>query len=85
MKRLLLALLLIPMFAAMAAAQTSAPAGDPVAGKALWDGNTTSCKNCHAAKAEGGFGPDLAGRKLTWRSSTTRFRSPGASCRRSRS
>jgi cytochrome c553 len=65
MKKVLLALLLIPMFAALAAAQTSAPAGDPVAGKALWDGNTTSCKNCHAAKAEGGFGPDLAGRKLT--------------------
>jgi cytochrome c553 len=65
MKKVLLALLLIPMFAALAAAQTPAPAGDPVAGKALWDGNTTSCKNCHANKGEGGFGPDLAGRKLT--------------------
>jgi cytochrome c553 len=63
MKRVLLALLLIPALAAVAAAQT--PAGDPVAGKALWDGNTTSCKNCHGAKAEGGYGPDLAGRKLT--------------------
>ena len=65
MKKALLALLLIPTFAALAAAQTPAPAGDPVAGKALWDGNTTSCKNCHANKGEGGFGPDLAGRKLT--------------------
>jgi len=64
MKRLFLALLMIPVFAAAAAAQTAA-AGDPVAGKALWDGNTTSCKNCHGAKAEGGYGPDLAGRKLT--------------------
>ena len=52
MKNVLLALLLIPMFAALAAAQTSAPAGDPVAGKALWDGNTTSCKNCHAANLQ---------------------------------
>jgi cytochrome c553 len=64
MKKGFLALLLIPMFAALAAAQT--PTGDPVAGKALWDGATTSCKNCHAPNASGGFGPDLAGRKLTF-------------------
>src|SRR5262245_30982103 len=64
MKRGFLALLLIPMFAAVAAAQT--PAGDPVAGKALWDGNTTSCKNCHGTNGQGGFAPDLAGRKLTF-------------------
>jgi mono/diheme cytochrome c family protein len=66
MKRVLLALLLIGIFAAAAAAQTAAPAGDPVAGKALWDGNTTSCKNCHGTNGQGGFGPDLAGRKLTF-------------------
>lgn len=65
MKSIVLAFLLFPLLVAGAAAQTGAPAGDPVAGKALWDGNTTSCKNCHALKAEGGFGPDLAGRKLT--------------------
>ena len=65
MKRLILGLILIPVFAAVGAAQTAAPVGDPVAGKALWDGNTTSCKNCHAPNASGGFGPDLAGRKLT--------------------
>lgn len=66
MKRVLLALLIVPLFAAVGAAQTAAPVGDPVAGKALWDGNTTSCKNCHAPNASGGFGPDLAGRKLTF-------------------
>jgi len=66
MNRYLLAFLLIPMFAAVAAAQTPAPAGDQAAGKALWDGNTTSCKNCHGLKGEGGYGPDLAGRKLTF-------------------
>jgi mono/diheme cytochrome c family protein len=65
MKRVLLALVMIAAFAGLAAAQT-APAGDAAAGKALWDGNTTSCKNCHGAKGEGGFGPDLAGRKLTF-------------------
>src|SRR5258705_4516098 len=66
MKKGFLALLLIPMFAAVAAAQTPGPTGDPVAGKALWDGVTTSCKNCHAPNASGGFCPDLAGRKLTF-------------------
>jgi len=66
MKRVLLALILIPVFAALAAAQTAGPAGDQAAGKALWDGNTTSCKNCHGAKGEGGYGPDLAGRKITF-------------------
>jgi hypothetical protein len=61
-----LTLPLVVVFAASAAAQTSEPLGDPVAGKALWDGTTTSCKNCHAPNASGGFGPDLAGRKLTF-------------------
>jgi mono/diheme cytochrome c family protein len=66
MKRVLLALILIPVFAALAAAQTAAPAGDQAAGKALWDGATTSCKNCHGTNGQGGYGPDLAGRKLTF-------------------
>ena len=66
MKTLLLAVLVILAFAAVAAAQSAAAAGDSAAGKALWDGNTTSCKNCHGAKGEGGYGPDLAGRKLTF-------------------
>ena len=65
MKKGFLALLLIPTFVTVAAAQTPGPAGDPVAGKALWDGNTTSCKNCHGTNGQGGYGPDLAGRKLT--------------------
>src|SRR5215510_7269261 len=66
MKTVCLALLLLPLFVAGAAAQTAGPAGDAVAGKALWDGVTTSCKNCHGVKAEGGFAPDLAGRTLTF-------------------
>src|SRR5436853_6135522 len=64
MNRVLLALVLISASAAVAAAQTP-PAGEVPAGKAWWDGNTTSCKNCHGNKAEGGYGPDLAGRKIT--------------------
>src|SRR5215813_12804357 len=66
MKSVVLALLLLPVFVVGAAAQTAGPAGDSAAGKALWDGATTSCKNCHGTKAEGGFAPDLAGRKLTF-------------------
>jgi len=51
----------------LAAARTGAAAqtGDPQAGKALWDGQTTLCRQCHGAKGEGGFGPDLAGRRLS--------------------
>jgi len=46
-------------------AQGAAAQGDPRAGKALWEGNTTMCRNCHGQNGEGGFGPDLAGRKLS--------------------
>ncbi len=59
MTTLLAALLLFPL-AQGAPAQT----GDPQAGKTLWDGPTTQCRNCHGTNGEGAFGPDLAGRKL---------------------
>jgi mono/diheme cytochrome c family protein len=29
-----------------------------------WESNLTACRNCHGGVAEGGFGPDLAGRGL---------------------
>src|SRR3989442_5066916 len=45
---------------------TRGPAsGDAQAGKALWEGAATQCKNCHGLKGEGAFGPDLAGRQLS--------------------
>jgi mono/diheme cytochrome c family protein len=65
MKKIFVALLLLPLAPCMAAAQGAAPAGDRQAGKALWDGPATQCRNCHGANGEGAFGPDLAGRKLT--------------------
>lgn len=43
----------------------SAPVGNPTAGKALWEGPNAWCRNCHGTKGEGGYGPDLAGRKLS--------------------
>lgn len=66
MNSLLFALLLLPLVQGGA----SAPAGDAQAGKALWEGNGTQCRNCHGQNGEGAFGPDLAGRKL----STPQFR-----------
>ena len=43
----------------------AAPGPDIAAGKALWEGNGTQCRNCHGTTGEGGFGPDLAGRGLS--------------------
>ena len=54
-------LVTLPVFSGSAAAQ----GGNAQAGKTLWDGAATQCKNCHGGKGEGAFGPDLAGRKLT--------------------
>src|SRR5205814_1123070 len=65
MKKLLLAILVLPLIPSGASAQT---AGDPVAGKTYWDRlapRATDCKNCHGGFGEGGFGPDLAGRGLS--------------------
>lgn len=42
-----------------------AQAGNAQAGKAYWEGNGSLCRNCHGQNGEGGFGPDLAGRRLT--------------------
>jgi mono/diheme cytochrome c family protein len=53
-----------------------AQAGDAAAGKTLWSGNTTLCRNCHGANGEGGFGPDLAGRALTVAQFTRAVRQP---------
>jgi mono/diheme cytochrome c family protein len=63
MKRLVTALLLLPLMQIPSFAQNTTP--DPVAGKSLWDGNNTFCKNCHGKNGEGAFGPDLAGRGLS--------------------
>lgn len=61
MRTLLFALLLVPLALGSAAAQT----GNAQAGKTLWEGPATQCRNCHGQNGEGAFGPDLAGRGLT--------------------
>jgi mono/diheme cytochrome c family protein len=54
----------------------SAQTGDAQAGKTLWEGPNTGCRNCHGTKGEGGVGPDLAGRKLTIAQFTRAVRKP---------
>src|SRR5436190_16467720 len=71
MNKLLVALLAIPFLQGVANAQ-----GDAQAGKALWDGPATQCRNCHGANGEGAFGPDLAGRKLSVAQFTHAVRKP---------
>src|SRR5712672_2650530 len=77
MKKLLVALLLLPLAQSTVGQAAQAPAGAPggggnaaaltgnaAAGKMYWDSNLTACKNCHGGMGEGAFGPDLAGRGL---------------------
>jgi len=71
MNRLFAALLVLPLVPAAAQAQ-----GDAAAGKTIWDGPATQCKNCHGNNGEGAFGPDLAGRKLTVAQFTRAVRQP---------
>lgn len=64
MKKMALALLVLPLVQSGALAQN---AGSPAAGKAYWDRaapRPTLCRQCHGDKGEGAFGPDLAGRGL---------------------
>jgi cytochrome c553 len=62
MKKLAVALFLLPLLQTAASAQ-----GNAAAGKAYWDRvapRAVDCRNCHGVSGEGGFGPDLAGRGL---------------------
>ena len=60
----------------LAHGSVAAQTGDAQAGKALWEGPATLCRNCHGTKGEGGLGPDLAGRKLTLAQFTRAVRKP---------
>jgi len=67
MKKLVAALFLLPLLPltySVATAQ-NAPAGNVAEGKALW-ADELRCKDCHGGVAEGAFGPDLAGRGLSY-------------------
>jgi cytochrome c553 len=65
MRSLLVALFLLPL-PQQAQQAPPTPAGDPERGKVLWQRTEhIECRECHGDNGEGGFGPDLAGRKLT--------------------
>src|SRR4030095_762333 len=59
----LLMLPVIPLTYSVATAQ-NAPQGDATRGKAIWEDR--ACLNCHGGIGEGAFGPDLAGRGLSY-------------------
>src|SRR3954453_4365637 len=72
MHRIIIALFLSSFGPGVALAQS----GDAQAGKALWDGPATQCRNCHGTTGQGAFGPDLAGRKLSVAQFTQAVRHP---------
>jgi cytochrome c550 len=51
-------------------------AGDPANGKAVFAFGNTSCTNCHGLEAQGGWGPDLAGRRITYDQAVAAIRNP---------
>jgi cytochrome c553 len=66
MRSLLVALLLLPLPQQALSRQAPATTGDAERGKVLWlKTEHVECRECHGDNGEGGFGPDLAGRKLT--------------------
>ena len=61
-------------FASLLQAYDGAPVGDAVAGKKAW--MDRRCRRCHGESGEGGFGPDLAGRALTYNQFRQEVRKP---------
>lgn len=60
--------------ASLIPAYDGGPAGDANAGKAAW--RSRRCRSCHGEMGEGGFGPDLAGRGLTYNQFRQAVRKP---------
>ena len=67
MRSLFLVLFLLPLpQQALAQQAPLTRSGDAEKGKVLWlKTEHVECRECHGDNGEGGFGPDLAGRKLT--------------------
>jgi mono/diheme cytochrome c family protein len=55
-------------------ADEGAPGGNAAAGKTAW--MDRRCRRCHGEMGEGGFGPDLAGRALTYSQFKQALRKP---------
>jgi mono/diheme cytochrome c family protein len=65
-----------PAPAAVAATESAPLVADAGAGKAFWEGPVTFCGECHGVAGEGAYGPDLAGRKLTFEQFRRQVRQP---------
>jgi mono/diheme cytochrome c family protein len=82
MRKLLVAVLVL--FVVVAQRSTGAaqnapgqpPVGDPVNGKAVFTFGNTSCTNCHGVDGVGGWGPDLAGKGITYQQAFRAIRNP---------
>lgn len=62
----MLAVLIMLLLAPAPQTTANAPTGRADAGKAAWGSGKISCGYCHGKSADGGFGPDLAGRGLSF-------------------
>lgn len=71
MKTMVLVLFLLPLLSLQASA-----AADAQAGKAAWDGK--ACRLCHGFEGQGGYGPDLAGRGISFEQFKQAVRKPWA-------
>ena len=60
----------------IAAAQGAEPVGDPVNGKTVFTFGNTSCTNCHGVDGIGGWGPDLAGKNISYAQALRAIRNP---------
>jgi mono/diheme cytochrome c family protein len=76
--RIYLLAVLVPaaMFAQSGFAAAQRAVGDPVNGKAVFAFGNTSCTNCHGLEAQGGWGPDLAGKGMSVARATLAIRAP---------
>ena len=57
-------------------AEAAPTTGDPANGKAVFAFGNTSCTNCHGLEGQGGWGPDLAGRRITYDQAVAAIRNP---------
>lgn len=57
-------------------AESAAAQGNAEPGKKLWESADARCRDCHGEKGEGGFGPDLAGRQLSFEQFKQAVRKP---------
>lgn len=64
------------LLASLLQSQGGVPVGDVRVGKAYWEQGTTFCQACHGSRGQGGYGPDLAGRRLTFAQFKRHVRQP---------